>query len=98
MATLDVLPGHDIIVAMRGVLDYACWRGVFYVRSWPRPPRGPRSAAVQAAGAAFAAFSRALKLMDATLRNAAITATNGTTWTWKDLVSAAAYAHLNYEA
>ncbi len=98
MATLSELPGKDIILAMRGVIDYACWRGIFYARCWPRRPSSPRSAPVQAAAAIFAAYSRALAYQTPQLVQAARIATRESLWTWKDITTAAAYGTLNWSA
>lgn len=37
MARIDALPEYRIILGLRQVLDFACWRGQLYVRKWPRP-------------------------------------------------------------
>lgn len=95
MAVVASLPTDGVIRAFKGVLDFVAWRGIFYVRSWPRPPSSPRSAPVQAAGAAFASFSRRLASVDSYVLTQAKAATQGTDWTWKDLLTSAAYGNLS---
>lgn len=94
MAVIPAMPSRDTIIGLRGVLDFACWKGVNYVRAWPRSPSGPRSPAVQASAAAFADLSRRLQSIDATIQTEAKEAAAGSTWTWKDLTTAAQYGHV----
>lgn len=35
MAVLKQLPEKEIILGLKGVVDFACWKGVFYARKWP---------------------------------------------------------------
>ena len=58
MAKLTSMPQEEIIMGMKGTLDYYWWKDVPVVRKWPRPPSGPRSPAVQAQWPDFAQASR----------------------------------------
>jgi hypothetical protein len=98
MATLDTLPSADVVLSLKGTLDFYIWRGIPCVRTWPRKPRHPRAPGVAAAGQAFAAFSRDVQQAPTELLDAARLYTTGTLWTWKDATTAAAYGHLNYTA
>lgn len=94
MAVIPVIPNPAVIKAARGVLDFYVWRGLAVVRSWPNKPVLPRSPAVQAAGQAFGTYSRDVNATSGMVRAAAIAATAETNWTWKDVMTRAAYGHL----
>lgn len=92
MAVITHLPAPEVIYSFRGILDYACWRGILYVRKWPRSPSLPRSPAVQATAAAFADISRRLSATDPYLQ-AQWAAEGEPTWTWKDAATSAMYGN-----
>lgn len=93
MAVIDSAPDDFTVRAARGVLDYACWRGVYYVRSWPALRRSPMSAAQQASANAFGAVAQAAAQTDPNLQ-AAWQYTGGLLYTWKDTLTAAMYGNL----
>jgi len=94
MPVLDALPGPEILLALKGKIDYYVFRGIPCARSWPRSPRLPRSSAVQAAAAIFAAFSQSAMATDPAVKEQAIESMDGQPWSWKDVVTSAAYGNL----
>lgn len=94
MAVIAALPALEIIRGMRGCLDYYYHRGLYCVRTWPRSPSGPRSLPSQATASTFASYSRRLSASPASLVLSARAAASGSTWTWKDITTRAAYGHL----
>ncbi len=51
----------------------------------------PRSLPSQTSAQDFAAFSRAIQSVDPITKNEALDNTAGTNWTWKDILTSAAY-------
>jgi len=94
MAVIAGPVAPDVVHSTRGVLDYAVWRGIPYVRSWPRKPEMPRNPNVQASGAAFASYSRRVQSTDPTIITALVNPQAARTWTWKDALTSAIYGHL----
>ena len=94
MPVLDALPGPEILLALKGKIDYYVFRGIPCARSWPRSPLYPRSPAVQAAGAIFAAFSQAAMATDPAIKEQAHELMDGQPWSWKDVITSAAYGNL----
>lgn len=94
MPVIAAIPSPTVVRRWRGVLDFYCYRGLACVRKWPRPPTKPRSAAVLASAAIFADFGRRSLSVDSTLYSQTLLDTEGTTWTWRDELTSAAYGHL----
>lgn len=94
MARLDALPAVTTIAGMKGLLDYAVWRGIPYVRSWPRKPPMPRAPAVQASAARMTEYIARLRSQAPELTTAGRIAAEGTSWTWRDATITAAFGHL----
>ena len=95
MATITSLPDNATIIALRGKLDFYCYRGTLCVRSWPQRPAMPRSPAVQLTAETFRSYSIRLALLGTVYKNMAIDQSSGTRWTWKDLTTRAAYGNLH---
>lgn len=93
MAKLAHLPDNIVIAATKGVLDWYVYRGVPCARTWPRRPAMPRSPASTASAAAFGAFAHAVTRTDPSLIALASERARTSEWTWKDLITAAAYGH-----
>lgn len=93
MALVEGPVAPDVIHSTRGVLDYAVWRGVPYVRKWPRKPLLPRNPNVKATATAFAHLSRALQATPKELQNQYTQRTHSNLWTWKDLATSAAFGN-----
>lgn len=53
MARIEPAVDYSTILRMKGILDYSTWRGVNYVRSWPRKSNHKRSAAEIAGSTLF---------------------------------------------
>ena len=96
MAVLSGLPTPQQILSLKKRLDFYVLRGQVVCRSWPRPPAGPRTPAVQAAGQEWARFSKALGSAAPLIVDAAKAASAGQPWTYKDILTSAAYSRLNY--
>ena len=94
MAVISELPAPSIIMALKGTIDYAMWRGRLYCRSWPRRPRLPRSQPSQVTAQTFKAYALEVIGTAAEVKDQAIESTKGSAWTWKDLVTRAAYGNL----
>lgn len=94
MARISGLPAPAIIFSLKGTLDYVAWRGIFYVRSWPRRPRMPRSLPSQATAQAFANFARAASRTAIPVQQQGTNAVAGTLWTWRDAVTRGQYGRL----
>ncbi len=94
MAIISELPAPSIIMALRGTVDYSIWRGRLYCRSWPRRPTLPRSIPVQQTAQAFRSYALRVPGTTAEVKDQALEITRGTAWTWKDLVTRAAYGNL----
>jgi len=94
MARINALPSPKIIYSFKGTLDYVAWRGIFYVRSWPRRPRMPRSLPSQGTAAAFGSLARALSSMAIPLQQQGTNAAQGTLWTWRDMATRGQYGSL----
>lgn len=94
MTVLGNIPPDAIIHAMRGTIDYACWRGIPYARTWPRTPAGPRSIPSQLSAAEWGQFVEALSSTHPTIAAEADVWAAGTPWAWRDLLTAAAYGNL----
>lgn len=95
MAVINEMASPERVKAFRGVLDFYCYRGLNCVRRWPRKPVMPRSLPSQQSAAEFADYVRSLGLTDARLRDEMIAVVHGTDWTWRDMVTAAAYGNLH---
>lgn len=94
MARIDKIPLPKILAAFRGLLDFYCYRNLPCVRSWPRRPKMPRSPASTAASATWTDYAKTVPLTDPSIKDEATEAAAGTSWTWKDLLTNAAYNHL----
>ena len=95
MPVLEAIPAPAIIKAFRGTLDFYCYRGLACSRSWPRRPTQPRAPAVAAAAALFAGYARRASNTHPIIQQEAAIDAQGTAWTWRDVVTAAAYGTLN---
>jgi len=95
MAVLQALPAPEIIMGLKGTLDYYLWRGKIVVRSWPRSPAFPRAPAVQDTGLVFADLVRALTSAPLIVQQTARELTKDQPLTWRDAVIMAAYNHLH---
>lgn len=91
MAILSTCPDPKYILALRGKVDYSFYRGLFYARAWPRRPRHPRSTGVKASASTFASYSQRVRNTAPQLRTYAEELTRKTEWTWKDMLTSAAY-------
>lgn len=94
MAVIEGPVPPDVVHSTRGTLDYAVWRGIPYVRSWPRRFLQARSAPVQASAEAFASFSRRVQSTSPLLVAGLPTLRTARLWTWKDAVTTAIYGNL----
>lgn len=70
MARIKALPGLDIIKGFRGTLDFALWKGLPYVRRWPRTPRHHLTPATLAAAALFGEILKSYRLLADTIYEA----------------------------
>ena len=94
MAKVSGLPVKDIIRAFKGTLDFYVYRGIYCVRAWPRLPAMPRSIPSQQSAAIWAAFSKEIGETDFDIIALATQQAGNTGYTWKDLLTSAAYNHL----
>lgn len=95
MAVLTGLPAPEVIIGLRGVLDFYLWKGLAVVRTWPKKPAGSRAPLVQAHIAEYTDFNRRGRTVASELVVAWTAATAGTTWTWHDAWLASAYGNAN---
>lgn len=89
-----VLKGHlrpEIAQMMRGHIDFYYWRGLLVARTWPRKPLFARSAAVQQSAQNFADTIKVASNYPSPLLAQVTAQTQGTDWTWRDLLINAAY-------
>jgi len=70
MVRLAAFPALEVIKGFKGAIDYACWKGIPYARSWPRPPWLPRSPAVQAEWPEFTAMTQSWSQLEPITRAA----------------------------
>lgn len=84
MATIPRLPEYQIILGLKGTIDFACWRGQPYARSWPRPPALPRAPKVAAQHAAYGYISQQYPLTPPNVKDALVTLSDYTQRTGRD--------------
>lgn len=94
MVVLDAPLDPVTVASLKGTLDYYLWRGIPVVRSWPRSPQMPRTAAVTEAYTDFGLTAQLISGIPLPLQEAAREWTKGTTWTWRDIWTAALYGNL----
>lgn len=63
MARLPTLPSMEIIRGLKGVIDFAVWKGLPYARAWPRYRPAQRSAAAIASAILFGQIVKAYSLL-----------------------------------
>lgn len=93
MARIDRLPGTETVTKTRGVLDYACWRGLYYVRQWPRKFSGTPSTPRMTSAAIFGAVAHQMSLADPSYQAAAALVA-GPGETWRDVATRGVYDNL----
>jgi hypothetical protein len=93
MAKIPSRPPVATRNGFRGVLDFSCWRGIYYVRTWPRRPPLPRSPAVQAQWPTWAYASRLVSLVGPEVYSAAAQLAVSTQRTARDILTSLYYGN-----
>lgn len=69
MPRLPSLPSAEVIKGFRGVVDFAEWRGIAYVKKYPKFDRSKLTAGTLEAASQFADVSRLYSLLDPQLKS-----------------------------
>lgn len=94
MARLASLPDPDSIKKLRGIIDYAVWRGVPYARQWPVYKAYKTTPAMQTQISTYTQWLQTVARTEPQLVSAARNATKGTAWTWRDFLCFASSGNL----
>jgi len=98
MARIKTLPGLDVIKGFKGTLDFALWRGLPYVRAWPRTPRHHLTPATLAAAALFGLILKSYRLLADTIYAAFQEDAADQTRIGRDIFMSAVYGKLHEAA
>lgn len=94
MPVLRSTPLPMDIAGLKGKVDIYWYRGQICARRWPRPYTGTPSEARQASYTTFGEVAKLVLQNGDTAITAAVVASTGAPWTWRDAWTSAQYGHV----
>lgn len=87
MVKLHAPVSDETIRRLRGVIDFSCWKGIFYARTWPRNTGRAQTPASLEAARLFGEISKEISFVPEQERDVLRSETADGGFTWKDLLT-----------
>lgn len=75
---------RETVLTLAGIVDFACWKGIYYARKWPVTPRAHLTPNTLAQNAPYGYISQQGQTLDTATRDAYASMAVSTQQTWRD--------------